>query len=265
MGDGFSDVVALRNYFLEIAKGNIPNHSSIHKFGLAGDIDTIDDFVNIWDGVDGTLGTGKITNYTFSSTADIDSISSSNNSDIQSIEIHGLDLNWDEVTQTITLNGQTRKALTTNLIRVHRMINVGSLDIVGDVYCYVDGSTTGGVPDAAGDVRAIISNGNNQTEMAIYTIPNGKTGFLSTWYASLAQKTTQISDIELKIRPYGQVFQLKHRAIVEDGGSSHIKHDWVIPEGPILEKSDIILMADTSKNDSAISGGFDVILITNDL
>ena len=101
------------------------------------------------------------------------------------IEVQGLDTNWDLVTQTITLTGQTRKALTTDLIRVFRMKNVGATAFVGNVFCYVNGGGLSvGVPDTEADVRAVMQIGNEQTLMALYSIPNGKTGYLSSFYFS---------------------------------------------------------------------------------
>lgn len=170
---------------LALAKGDIPGHTHINKFGKAGDIDIADGFVDVWDGA-GEANADK--SYTYSSTADIDSLSSSNAGDTQDIEVQGLDTNYDLVTQTITLSGQTRVALTTDLVRVFRMENVGSSDIAGSVYCYVNGAITAGVPDTSADIRAIIQGSFNQTLMALYTVPNGKTAYMKNYWASIAVK-----------------------------------------------------------------------------
>lgn len=250
------------DFGLEISKGNVCRHSHIHKFGQAKDIDIADGFVDVWDGVDGTLSTGKISSYTFSTSADIDTISSSNATDDQDVEVQGLDANWNLIVQTKALDGRNKVTLDTPLIRVFRMKNEGTTDIEGEMYCYVDGNITAGVPDTAGDVRAIINNGNNQTLMSIYTIPNGKTGYLYNWYASISEKKDQISDVKLSFRKNGGVFQLKHSSVSLTAATSYIQHGYAIPE-MIPGKTDIKMQGDSSKDNGAFSSGFDIILVDN--
>jgi len=245
---------------LAIAKGNVTGTSFIHKFGNAPSIDTVDGFVDIWDGVDSTLDTGKIASYTFSTTDDIDTVSSSDNGDTQDIEIQGLDVNWDIVTQVKTLTGQTKVSLDTPLIRVFRMQNIDSTDIAGAVYCYVDGDISAGVPDTATDVRAIINNGNNQTLMSIYSIPRGKTGYARSFYAAMATKKTSSSIINLKSRVFGSVFRLKNVSSLNTAGTSRFQHTFVEPS-VLTAKTDIIMSADTDTNDVAVGSGFDIVLV----
>lgn len=247
---------------LSIAKGDVTGVSNVNKFGNAPDFDTDDGEVDVWDGAN-DAGLDEMT-YTFSTTADIDRLSSSNNGDTQDIEIHGLDTNYDLVTQTITLTGQTPVALTTSLIRVFRLKNVGGTDLAGDCYCFVNGATTGGVPNTTADVRAMIMNGNNQTEMAIYTVPAGKTAYIRELYASTAggSRTTNYV-IKLKIKPFGQVFQLKHRRAIND--DKDLSKIFDTPE-KATAKADIIITAETTSNnitESSLSAGFDVILVDN--
>jgi len=252
---------------LEIARGTVPGMSFIHKFGEAGNIDTADGFVDVWDGATDLAGLTKTSmdQYTYSTTADIDSVSSSSASDTTNLEIQGLDANWEVVTQTVTLTGQTRVALTTDLIRVFRMKNAGSDAYVGNIFCYKDGDLTTGIPDTEADIRAIIQIGNEQTLMALYTIPLGKTGFLCKWYASSSKKKDQLSDVKLLFRPSGGVFQLKHVSSIAATGASAIQHEYFVPESGLDAKTDIALRADTSKNDGSLSGGFDLILVDNTL
>ena len=247
---------------LAIAKGDVVGHAFIHKFGRAPDFDTGDGDVTIWDGAD-DLGTNEM-QYNYSTTAIIDSLSSANAGDTQDIEVLGLDANYALVTQTITITGQTRKALSTNLIRVFRLKNVGSTDLAGDLYCYENTALTTGVPTDTTKVRAVIETGNNQTEMAVYTVPAGKTGYLRQWFASSsgAKKTTNYL-MKLKARPFGQVFQLKHSASIAD--AAPYLHTYVEPEA-FTEKTDIEMTAaltDTGVTEAAVSAGFDIVTVDN--
>ena len=250
------------DYFLEVARGNVSGVSSIHKFGNAPDFDTGDGFVTVWDGAnDGGI---NAMSYTYSTTADIDSISSSNAGDGQVIEVQGLDTDWALTTQNVTLNGQTRVALGTDLIRVFRMKNTGTTNNAGDVYCYVNGAITGGVPNTAGDVRAVIEIGNNQTLMSIYTVPASKTGYLCSFYGGTAgAKKTAVYGFEMFARPSGQVFQLKHKSSMMEDGSSHFQHVYAIPE-VFAAKTDIevrISVITAAVTQAATSAGFDLILV----
>lgn len=247
---------------LAIAKGDVIGHSFVHKFGRAPDFDTGDGEVTIWDGANDAL-TNEM-QYNYSATAIIDSLVSSNSGDTQAIEVEGLDSNYALVTQTITITGQTRKALDTNLIRVNRLINVGSTDIAGNVYCYEDTALTAGVPIDTTKIRAIIIDGSNQTEMAVYTVPAGKTGYLRQWFASSsgAKKTTNYLT-KLKARPFGQVFQLKHSSSIAD--AAPYIHSYIEPEA-FTEKTDIEMTAsitDTGITEAAVSAGFDIVLVDN--
>ena len=247
---------------LAIAKGDVTGHSFVHKFGRAPDFDTGDGEVTVWSGANDAL-TNEM-QYNYSATAIIDSLVSSNSGDTQAIKVEGLDSSYALVTQTITITGQTRKALDTNLIRVNRLINVGSTDIAGNVYCYEDTALTAGVPIDTTKIRAIIIDGSNQTEMAVYTVPAGKTGYLRQWFASSsgAKKTTNYLT-KLKARPFGQVFQLKHSSSIAD--AAPYIHSYIEPEA-FTEKTDIEMTAsitDTGITEAAVSAGFDIVLVDN--
>lgn len=246
---------------LSIAAGNVTGISFVHKFGFAPDFDTTDGTVTIWDGADDD-GINEM-QYNYSATANIDSLISTDNGDTVDIEVQGLDTSGLLTNQTVTLTGQTRAALTTSLTRVFRLKNVGATDLVGTVSCYVNSSTTAGVVDDSGLVRALIDNGNNQTLMSIYTIPNNKTGYMRDWFASTAgaSKTTNYL-IELYARPYGQVFQLKHKSSISETGNSYIQHKYEEPE-VFSALTDIELRVTATAggvSGASISGGFDIVL-----
>ena len=248
---------------LSIAAGDNPDILSVHKFGEAPDFDTADLFVAMWDGADDG-GIAQFV-YNYSTSAIIDSISSSSASDTGATEIQGLDTDWNLIIQTVTMTGQTRKALDTSLVRVFRIKNMGSTDFVGVPYIYENTAISTGVPTDKTKIRALVQIGNNQTLMAIYTIPAGYTGYIYGFSASGANgafNNLGQSIIRLYARPYGGVFQLKKIIALNSAGNSFPQKDWEIPE-KFPEKTDIEIRVDTTVNESALAGGFDLVLIKN--
>lgn len=246
---------------LAIAKGDVIGSKFIHKFGKAPLFDVSDGFVTIWDGAEkGELYTGM--QYIYSITDDIDTISSDTAGNNQLIQIQGLDINYDIVTQEKSLNGQSPVTLDTPLIRVFRMKNIGTVDIVGHAFVSVSGTLTTGSPTPA-NLRSVIHDSNNQTLMAVFTIPSGYTGYMRDWYASSAgAKRTSVHEMKLFVRPFGQVFQLKHDASISIVGTSYIHHKYEEPE-VFAEKTDIEMRVNTDEADASISGGFDIVLVLN--
>lgn len=253
---------------LAIAKGDVTGHTVIHKFGNAPNFATADGEVHVWDGAEDGA-TFETTSYTYSTSADIDSISSDNAADTMQVEVQGLDTNYDVVIQNATLNGITRVALSTSLIRVFGIKNTSSTGLTGHCLVWVNTADTtpaDGIPDDLAKLRAVVHPENNQTEMAIYTIPADYTGYVRSIYATTAgaSKSTNYI-IKMKARPFGQVFQLKHKMSLADTGSSYIQHQYVEP--PVFtEKTDIeitVEMTAAGASEGAVSAGFDIVLVAN--
>ena len=253
--DGGLQVTTAETQFnLDVAMGTITGHSIVEKFGENPDIDTGTDPEDIWS-------FGGI--YTYSTTDDIDRLSSSSASDTEDITVVGLDTNWAEVTQVITLTGQTPVALTTDLIRVYRMYNSNGTDLVGTVYCFVDGATSSGVPNTAADVRAVITIGSGQTEMCIYTIPAGKTGYFYGGYVSLSRTGNNGAVFTSRIRAFGGVFKVVSRIACVATGNSSWQYKYPFPVA-IPEKTDMLLRCDeVDANGTGVSGGFTILLVDN--
>jgi len=246
---------------LNIARGLSPKTSFVHKFGSASDFDIDAGIITVWDGANDALGLAFA--YTYSATADITQITSSSASDTEIIEVQGLNSAYELVIQNVTLTGTTAAILETPLIRVFRMKNIGSADMVGTVYLTVSGAgyAAAGVPDTANEIRAMLSIGENQTLMALYTCPANKTCYLCSFYASTSSAIkTSAHIIRLKVRPFGQVFQTKHVASIIANGVGHFIHPYMVPE-KISAKSDIEMRANTDSNVAGVSAGFDLIVI----
>jgi hypothetical protein len=236
-----------------IAKGRIEGLSYLNKFGQTGaNVDAADGLVDVWEGVD-NANVDK--NYTYSTTADIDSLSSSNNGDTQDILIYGQGIDNVEVKQTITLTGQARVALDIPLYRVYRMINMGATDISGEVYCYVNGAISGGIPTTPSTIRAIITDGYNQTLMCIYTVPANKTLYLEKGEAGLVGKLSGYMSGTFEVRAPDGVFQTKRTFGLSSSGTSYVNVLFPIPL-LIPPKTDIRVRVDSSANDMSAIASF---------
>jgi len=246
---------------LRIAQGKRACYSFVDKFGESGEnIDTTDGLVDIWAGV-ADANCNK--NYVYSTTADIDSISSSSASDTEIINIQGLDENWELTEQLATLDGQNRVALTTPLIRVFRMYNSNSNPLVGTIYCYVNTTISGGIPTTPDPIRAIITIGDEQTLMALYTIPAGKTGYLVQGDVGLYSKLAGYSHGHFAIRLFGKIFRTQRTFGLSTTGTSSRPFVFTIPL-PIPEKTDIRVRADSSVNNMGVYANFQIILVDNE-
>ena len=259
--------IGTKDWLSEVVLGNVGTNSSINKFGAAPDFDTGDNAVTIWDGAEDGVA-WELMNYVYSSTAAIDSISSTDDGDTQDMEIQGLDANYDLVSQTITMTGNTRKALDTNLIRVFRVKNVSSTTLAGHVIVYENDTTVDdpGVPDDSNLIRAVVHPENNQTEMCIYTVPDGFTGLLYRMYANTAGASRDAEYlIKLQAKPFGQVFQLKQKGIIVDGGEisidRHFRNPLSFPAKTDIElTAQVLTAAITGAN---LIGGFDIVLVAD--
>jgi len=245
-----------------IAFGDVEGKATVQKFGNAPDFDTDDGQITVWDGASDSPDI-DVMQYVYSVTADIDSVISSDTGDLQDVEIQGLGASSNLVVQTVTLNGQTRVALATNLYRVFRVKNVGTSNFTGDVSCYVTNApTSGGIPTDTSLIRAHVQDGNNQTEMAIYTVPADKEVVIHGlyWYSAGANKSSTYV-CTLWARPPGGVFQLKWKGAFNDDIQSGLFHPFktglYFDEGTDIELR-VESIASPAIAGAAISGGFEI-------
>jgi len=240
---------------LDIAAGRVTGTTGVNKFGsgvVAGAFDE-----TIWDGSNMT----GVTGYTYMATASTLYISSTDAGDDQVYEIQGLDANWESQIVEATVSGLSFVPLSGTWLRVFRVKNLGATDNAGVIHVSDDNTDTAGgangIPDDVTNVKAMIAIGNNQTLMAIYTIPTGCTGYMSQWVIS-APKGDDV-EATLWVRPNGGVFQLKdHHHIYQSKEPREFK-----PYMKINEKEDIELKGHIGGGGGEVSGGFDLIVETN--
>jgi hypothetical protein len=251
---------------LDIPRGVYKNVTFMNKFGLLPTMDSADAPTDLWE--HGAL----LRDYPFPEwgTAPIERIVSDNVNDfIVTIAVYGLDLEGNEVIQTVELTGTAPILLDTPLWRVYRMVNVSpnpttgqGRDLQGVVTAFEGDQHAGGVPPAD-KVRAMILNGNNQTQMAIYTVPKGKTAYFTDAGTGLAKGggTTSTAVVAIYARKFPMVFTIQKTISLVSTGSSNFAN----PLSVFLvatELTDIKLKVESvSANGTGIWGSFTMILV----
>ena len=239
-----------------VSMGAYDGYSYISKFGSVSGVGTGDVPVDVWEAK---------TSYVYSTTADIVSLSSSSASDTEPIVVTGLDANGVEVSQEITLTGQTRVALTTPLWRVYRMFNNGTSDLIGTVYCYSGTTAMAGVPSGGSVEKARITDGTNQTLMALYTIPAHKVGFLVEGELGVSLSanpsvTTAFLKAHYRTRRYDQVFRTQKEITVTVSGSSNYKDTRAIAD-PIPALTDNTVEIEAVSETMGAWASFNIVVI----
>jgi hypothetical protein len=249
------------DFLVEVSRGNILGYSLDRKFGSIGSI-AASTPADVWAyGI-----TSGAETYTFSTTADIDSMSSSSISDTEAITVIGLDANYEEVIQTKNLTGQATVLFDTPMIRVNRAYNSNGNDLIGNVYIYTNGTpTAGGVPGTVANVRAYIPIGEGQTLQAIYTVPAGKTAYFMGLETSLTKAggaTAVGGNFRGRTRLFNKVFRTQDDFDLISSGNSNRVYNLPIPL-PFEEKTDFVATVGVTNTGAGASWAFTVLLIDN--
>jgi len=127
----------------------------------------------VWEGANNATQN----NYTYLSTASQLTLASSSTSDTGVVFISGLDANFNLQSETLTLNGTTAVTSVNSYLRVNGLYCT-NFSNVGTITAKV--STT---------VYGQINPGFGQTQMAVYTVPNGY-----TFYQTLLQANSTLAN-----------------------------------------------------------------------
>ena len=244
-------------FYLQVARNQISFHKANFKFGFNPDID--DSLETVWaqGGLYSYLASASVLKVSSSSTAD-----TSAGTGARTVELSGLDTNYDEISETVTLNGQTAVNTTNEFLRINRMVvrSAGSGGQNAGVIYAGTGTVTTGVP---ANKYATIAIGDNQTVMALWTVPRGYTAYLLQTDITVATtQNNKYCTVHLVSRPNGEVFQIKDKFVKAE---SSVHQAYTIPL-KFEEKTDIEVRAigDSAGADIAISAGLDFIYIQND-
>ena len=238
----FSGGVGSYPYFLQVSRGLIAGHKRVFKFGYNGDIDDSEE--TIWD-------VGGLYAYPASAvTMTATSSSGATDEDVE-VTIQGVDASYNELSETVTLDASGTATTTGSFLRVYRAFVASGTASAGNI-TIANGGTT----------YAYVSSADQQTLMALWTVPAGYTAYLfQIDTTAFTVQNNKVATIRMITRELNGVFRTQQKFDLFEG-SYH--QDITCPQ-PIPEKTDIEFraIADSSNADLRVSTTFDIIYIEN--
>ena len=218
---------------LPIAAGEVTGYSSINKFGATdGDVTA----GTVWDGNSGS------TTYPYPA-AGVITITSSQNAGA-AVEVQGLDSNFEPATEVVAIGGTG----TTTFSRIFRAIMVDTNN---------DSDVT---INQGGSIAAKIIEDQGQTLMAVYTVPAGKTAYLThVNYSSDKAATNSAMQFRLFARPENGTFNIK--GVLGSAGGAVIDYKYDVPL-KFAEKTDIKIDVIAAQA-TTCTATFELILVDN--
>jgi uncharacterized Zn-binding protein involved in type VI secretion len=243
---------------LQVARGQITWHRPVFKFGINGSVPS-------------TAGTiwNVATTYAFPAAATVMKVSSSSASDAaagtgaRTVIIEGLDANYAEISETVTLNGQTAVNTVNSYLRINdfRVASVGSGATAAGTLYVGTGTVTTGVPAT---IYAQIVIGYNQSTQAVYTVPAGYTAYVTsyTFTSAYANATPVICSGFFFKSNTGGWFDIEASARMNSGNAFDRHFD--VPQ-IYAEKTDLEMKCSASTGSVAtMTGEMHILLIKND-
>jgi hypothetical protein len=236
-----------------ISAGDLTGYSAINKFGRNPNIGGAPETIWMYGGRYVYL-TSPSTVYAHSADTD-DSVSGTG---ARTVTIQGLDGNYESIEETVTVRSGV--ATTAQFLRVFRafVVTSGSTGTnEGNIIISTGAAGTGTVLADIGTIGTGTTYGLGQTQLALYTIPAGKTGYLTAWNIGVGSYNDAVT-VTLLSREFNSAFRT--RDIMDVPGGSHVRNYSVPIKLPAKTDVEIIGIASTGTN---ISSSFDIILVDN--
>jgi len=186
----------------------------------------------------------------------------------QTVTVVGLNSSWQEVSQTMTMNGVTAVAIPTALLRIHRIYVVTS-------GAYADSATASHVGvitvrvAGAGATWGIIDTSTGwaagQSAIGCYTVPTGQTAYV-IWKV-INVESSKVVDARFFQRPladdvttpYTGIMKQVEREAAAAGESQHMPK---APIGPFVGPCDLGFIAKVSAGNAVIASEFQLLITT---
>lgn len=241
---------------LQVSRGQIVGHRSVIIFGYNPDVDQTRVTVWPYTGVLPLPAAPLQMKVSSSSTND-----TAAGTGARTVFVAGLDANHNEISEIVTLNGQTAVLTTQSFLHINNayVATAGSgLSAAGDIY-FGDGTVTAGVPATVYD---LIKFDYNQRITGSYTIPAGYTAYVSQGLFSAGQPSgsSQVSGRLMSIGVDG----IRRTAAITtvNNGSADYTFEYPLP---VPEKTTLEATAQGSANNNEASAMFVLVLIKNEV
>jgi hypothetical protein len=243
---------AYEPFELQVSRGQIQGHRNVTVFGFNPDVDATQ--VSVWPLPSLITFPAAALQMTVSSTSANDTAAGTG---ARTVVVQGLDANYNEVTETVTLNGQTAVTMTASLLRVNYAYvrTAGSSNSAeGDIYIGT-GTVTAGVPATAYD---IIKLDYNNTTTGSYTIPAGYTGYVSQGLFSTGQAGgSNPVQGRLLSRGVNNIRMTAAITTINNGVANYVfEYPLAVPEKTTLEATAI-----GSSSNNSVSSMFIIVLV----
>ena len=241
---------------LAVSRGHSQGYRSLYKFGYNPDVDTTEE--TVWGNAGDYIWLDSAVTMFVSSTSANDS---GTGIGARTILIQGLDEDYNEIEETITLNGQTQVATQLSYLRVYRsfVTLAGSNEGTSGVIYIGSSGATGGVPNSS--VYASISIGN-QTQIAAYTVPAGHTLYIDEInFTAAVSQAQKLVHCKFNSRDHGSnVFRTRFVQVIQ---SNQLIQSFKYPQ-EFAEKTDLECRVSTDTTNTAIGASFQGVLIKNE-
>ena len=239
---------------LQVARGQIQGHTAVSVFGYNPDVDTSEE--TVWP--DG----GKIPHPTIASVLSISSSSANDTSagtGARTVYVEGLDGDYNVVSETVILNGQTAVSTVEEYLYVNAfyVITAGSGGQNAGNINAGTGTVTAGVPAVLYD---IIAAGYNNRTTGHYCVPAGYTAYMieGLFSSGQASGTTSVTGF---LKQHGPDGILRVGAVATVNNSAAVfmfEMPYAVPE-----KNCIGAAAIGAAANNAVSSFFNLVLIKN--
>lgn len=234
---------------IHIARGGMASTSHINKFGFNDEVPTTFEVIAVGS-----------SNFTYPTTAGVVTVVSTDTNDAdgdtgaRTVSLQGLDGDYNQITETVTLNGTTNVTSTKSFLRLFRM----RVETAGSSES-AEGTITATV--GGNELTRIDPDYDNQTLQAAYTVPANKTAYLIRMQAT-STKDNKAAMVGLFTRSSNanSVFTVKQ--LIEVYRNNVVVNFPVPIEFPA--KTDIELRGkNLNSGNVSIGGTFDLILVDN--